>query len=452
VAAPDAPAPAEGIRRESSVAEASPQPAAPWGIALRVAFRFAFAYFLLFSLIGSQIFSELCIVPQAPIPILGTIWPMRQITFWVAAHVFGVTHPLVYMASGSGDKTFDWVTTFWLLIAALLITAGWSVLDRRRKNYAALHKWFGLFIRFALASELFVYGVSKVIPLQMPFPSLIRLMEPYGHFSPMGVLWSSVGASPAYEMFAGSAELLGGVLLLFPATVTLGALVALADMIQVFVLNMTYDVPVKLLSFHLIVMACLVLAPDWRRLWNFFFRNRSAAPSARPPLFAGARANRIAFVAQIVFGAYLIGINAYFLLPYWRAHGGMSDTPALYGIWNLEQMSMNGHVLPRTIDEAGAWRRIIVDRSFAAIERMDDSFIIYTDAIDNAKKTLTLSQRGNAKSRETFTFDRPAHDRLILDGSLYGQPVHATLRLLDLNRFPLLHRGFHWISEYPYNR
>ena len=56
----------------------------------------------------------------------------------------------------------------------------------------------------------------------------------------------------SYEIFAGCAETLGGILLLTPRTTTLGALVCLADMIQVFMLNMTYDVPVKLFSFHLI--------------------------------------------------------------------------------------------------------------------------------------------------------------------------------------------------------
>ena len=90
---------------------------------------------------------------------------------------------------------------------------------------------------------MMVYGMSKAVPLQMPFPFLTTLLERYGDFSPMGVLWSSIGASPAYEIFTGCAELLGGVLLIFPRTTTLGALVCLADAIQVFLLNMTYDVP-----------------------------------------------------------------------------------------------------------------------------------------------------------------------------------------------------------------
>ncbi len=50
-----------------------------------------------------------------------------------------------------------------------------------------------------------------------------------------------------------------------------GALVCLGDWIHVFALNVTYDVPVKPLSFHLILLSLFVLAPDLKRLADFFF-------------------------------------------------------------------------------------------------------------------------------------------------------------------------------------
>ncbi len=128
----------------------------------------------------------------------------------------------------------------------------------------------------------------------MPFPRLYTLMEPFGNMSPMGVLWASIGASPAYEIFAGCAEMLGGILLIVPRTTMLGALICLADMTQVFMLNMTYDVPVKLFSFHLILMSLFLLAPDVKRLLDMFFFNRPVQPSTQFPLFATPRANRIA--------------------------------------------------------------------------------------------------------------------------------------------------------------
>jgi hypothetical protein len=108
----------------------------------------------------NQIFGSLLPLPNVEIPDLAGLWPMRPIVFWTAAHVFHVTQPLVYTGSGSGDKTFDWVLSFCMLAIAALATVIWSVLDRRRENYTALYKWFRVFMRFALASQMLVYGLS----------------------------------------------------------------------------------------------------------------------------------------------------------------------------------------------------------------------------------------------------------------------------------------------------
>ena len=310
--------PAESVAVPQSEA---PAPVERWGLALRIAFRFCVAYFTLFSL-SNQILNGLLVVPNLHFPQLSVLWPLRHITFWTAAHVFHITSPLVYTGSGSGDKTFDWVLAFCLLVIASVITLVWSILDRRRPNYVTFHKWFRLALRFALASEMFLYGLDKAIPLQMPFPFLTRLLEPYGNFSPMAVLWSSVGASRSYEIFTGCAETLGGILLLAPRTATLGALVCLADMIQVFMLNMTYDVPVKLFSFHLLLFSLFLLAPEGRRLFNFFLTDRAVAPARQTSLFRSMRANRIAVVLQVVFGLYLIGMGIYGGIQAWHTFGG----------------------------------------------------------------------------------------------------------------------------------
>ena len=419
---------------------------------MRVAFRFCFTYFILFSL-SNQIFGGLFLIPKVEIPDPGTIWPMRQITFWAAKHIFRVTHDLVYTGSGSGDKTFDWVQVFCLVVIALIVTAVWSMLDRRRENYSTMYKWFRLFVRFALASEMFLYGFDKMIPLQMPFPFLTKLIEPYGNFSPMAVLWYSVGASSAYEIFAGSAEVLGGVLLLAPRTTTLGALVCLADMIQVFMLNMTYDVPVKLFSFHLILFAVFLLAPDLRRLVTFFFGDRATPPSAHPQLFRTARANRIAVAAQILLGVYLIGMNLYQGRQNWYEYGGGRPKSALYGIWNVEQMSIDGTVHPALLDDKDRWRRVVFELTTrTTFQKMDETYTGYGSAIDEKAKTLTLTKSDDAKWKASFGFERPAADELVLDGTMDGHKIHAQMKLFDRKQFTLVNRGFHWINEYPFQR
>jgi len=409
-------------------------------------------YFGLYCL-TTQILGSLFTNPEVDVPDPSTLWPMRQIIFWTAAHIFRVAHPLVYSGSGSGDKTFDWVAAFCLLILAILATFIWSLLDRRRENYATLYKWFRAFIRFALASQMFAYGLAKAVPLQMPFPYLYKLVEPYGNFSPMGVLWSSVGASPAYEIFAGSAEMVAGILLIFPRMTTLGALVCLIDSAYIFTLNMTYDVPVKLFAFHMILMSLFLLAPEFSRLADFFLSNRAAAPSTQPPLFRTRRANRIALAVQIVVGIWLIGINAYGSWTGWHTDGGGRTKSELYGIWNVEQLSIDGQIRSPLLNDYDRWHRVIFDfPDRVTFQRMDDTYAGYGASINVNDKTLALT-KGDEKNRKgDFHFQRPAQDQLTLDGNMDGHTVHMRLQLVDRNKFLLVNRGFHWIQEYPYNR
>jgi uncharacterized membrane protein YphA (DoxX/SURF4 family) len=426
--------------------------AARWSVARRVTFRFCFVYLGLFCL-SQQILGGLIPIPKVDFPDLARLWPMRQIVFWTAAHVFHVTQPLVYQGSGSGDKTFDWVLAFCLLIIAAAATSLWSVLDRRRENYGTLYKWFRLFIRFALATELLLYGLDKVIPLQMPYPPLTRLLEPFHDFSPMGVLWYSIGASRSYEIFAGCAEVLGGVLLIFPRTTTLGALVALADMTQVFMLNMTYDVPVKLFSFHLLLMAVFLLAPEFERLADFFFRNRTAGPSAQAELFRTRRANRIALAAQIFLGLWVIGNNLYGGWDAWHTFGGGHPKSSLYGIWDVAELSIDGQVRSPLLTDYDRWHRAVFDfPDRVAFQRMDDTFARYGATISDKDKTIALTKDSDKNWRANFTFQHVGENGLILDGDMDSHKMHMQLQLVDLKKFVLLSRGFHWIQEYPFNR
>ena len=97
----------------------------------------------------------------------------------------------------------------------------------------------------------------------------------------MGVLWSSIGASFPYEEFVGLVEVAGGVLLFVPRTQLAGALVAFGAMFEVFMLNMTYDVPVKLFSFHLVVMSVVLIAPYAKPLGALVFRPGARSRWAR---------------------------------------------------------------------------------------------------------------------------------------------------------------------------
>lgn len=431
-----------------------PQPEAAqpvrWRLRTRIAFRFCFLYFTLYVLTTQMLGGLLAGVP---LPNLGATGFLKDVLAWTANNVFKVSYPYVTTLTGSGDKTIDWMHAFCLLVVAVAGTTVWSIVDRRRANYTSLHKWSHLGMRFALGSTMISYGMVKAIPLQMPAPSLQRLVEPYGHFSPMGVLWYSIGASHAYERFCGFAELTGGILLVIPQLSILGALITLADAVQIFTLNMTYDVPVKLLSFHLILMALYVLAPEAKRLMRVLVLNRTAEPSTQPPLFRGRRALRIALGVQLAFAAYIVGMNLYQANQSWWRFGPGAPKSPLYGIWNVEEMRVDGVVRSALLGDYGRWRRLIFQNPTAmSFQRMDDTFQAYGAKFDEAAKRLTLSSATDKAFGASFAIERPDPTRLILDGEMGGSKVRFDMRLLEREKFLLVSRGFNWIQERPFNR
>lgn len=428
-------------------------PPAAWHPATRAAFRLAVVYFGLYVLLTQMLTSLLFVTTNDSGAFeLDMTRPAQAVVAWIAAHIFRVGHALVMVETGSGDRLYDWVELAAIAFLAVLGALVWTRLDRKRRSYPALFRWAHLIARFALAATLLTYGAFKVFPLQMPYPSLLRLLEPYGHFSPMGVLWTSIGAAPAYEIFVGSAELAGGILLLFPRTALLGALLGLADGIEVFTLNMTYDVPVKLLSFHIILLALFVLAPDARRLCRCVLFNRATAPAPDRQLFRTRGANRAALAVQVVFALYLIGGNLY------GAAATMAARPApppLYGIWQVENFTRDGVVHPPLLTDTIRWRRLIFDPQypgFAIVQDMAETNHFYTATVNMAAHTLVLTHPNDKRWQAAFTLTQPAPGHLALAGAMDGHPIQASLQLLDRSSLQLVGRGFHWVQDHPFNR
>ena len=207
---------------------------------------------------------------------------------------------------------------------------------------------------------------------------------------------------------------------------------------------MTYDIGVKQISFHLILLSLALLAPEFRRLADFFFLDRPTGASPQPPLFQTPRANRVAFAAQMILGLYLLATYGYINWVYWSAAGDGSPKSPLYGIWNVEQLSVDGELRPPVLNDYDRqWRRVIFDMpNSVAFQRVDDSFARYGVIINPYEKTLSLTKGNSRKWKAGFTFERPAEDQLILDGDLDGHKIHAQLQLADFDTFRLLNSRF----------
>jgi hypothetical protein len=437
------PEPARGVAPEDAPRLAE------WSVAKRIGFRFAFAYFVLY----------LVPFPLSAIP--GSWNPARfwgqldqWLALWTETHLFGLAKPVPILPTGSGDTMAQWASQANWLLLALGATVVWSVLDRRRREYARLDEWLRVYVRFGLAAIMFGYGFAKVIPTQMQRPTLERLVEPWGEFSPMGVLWSFMGFSNVYQIFTGIGESLGSFLILFRRTTTLGALLLCAVLANVALLNYTFDVPVKLYSTNLLLMAVFLVAPDVKRLIDVLVLNRGAQSEVPRPLFTTFRAKAIAAVIVTAFFGYTIYTNVTLGLTYYRQTiGPDAPKPPVYGIWDVESLTKNGVEQPPLLSDSTRLKRIIFGGlSRATFRLMSDSVERYTMKVDSAKHELVLTGRFDPKAGRTLSYTKPDANHLVLSGKVGPDSIVARLRRLDENRFLLMNRGYHWIQEQPFNR
>jgi uncharacterized membrane protein YphA (DoxX/SURF4 family) len=428
---------------------AQPQERMRWHSVTRIAFRFFFSYWMVYNFP----------FPLSAIP--GTAWltgkyvqMWHAIEVWVGQHILHLSYPITVFAGGSGDTTSDYVQALCNLVLGVTAAVVWSVLDRKRAQYQKLHEWLHLYLRIVLGATLLSYGASKVIKTQFPPLFLSTLVESYGESSPMGLLWSFMEYSGPYTVFTGAVEMVAGILLFVPRLSLLGGLLGAAAMGNVFMLNMSYDVPVKLYSFHLLIMSAFLVAPDLRRLASFFVFNRTVEAAAPPPLFKRLWLNRAVLGLQLLL--CLVFCGTFLFRSYNRAklYGFLSPKPPLYGIWSVEEFTIDGELRPPLITDDLRWQRVIFDRfpGTVALQKMSGDRLRYVLNLDIAKKQFALSKRTDPNWKSELTVEQPQTDQLLLDGKMEGHQIHARLHLQPETKFLLLNRGFHWINEYPFNR
>jgi hypothetical protein len=479
VDAPDTLVPAElPTPISATTATTAATPPAPWSPATRLGFRIAFLYFFCFSFLGGNgtLFRLF--------PVVGAWiehklnWPFNHLSEFTGQHLFhliGIAahwHP-----SESGDTTMNWIQNGLFLTFAVAGGILWTFIALLRNNprteYRTLHAWLRFLLRLTCGMFMVSYGLAKVFPFQMPPLSIAILNEPVGNISPMTFLWNLIGLSPVYEIICGSAELLGGILLLYRRTALAGALFSTFVMTNVVLYNFCYDVPVKLFAANLL-LGCIFLAlPDTLSLFRFFWSHKPAAPIATwvPP--ASRRAGRVAIlVTEIIFAAALLVVQPIFMTIGWHRLQVALRTPSpLLGAWHLDATHPASGAF---IDPEGLpITDLYVAPSGRAYTRSTDGELwLSVVNFDPKKHTVRISCYFiGAPTNYAWQLSDPNH--LILTSVPPNPPnppkldpkhkpampaAPFTPAVLTLTRtptpthYPLLERGFHFINEWRYER
>lgn len=400
-----------------------------WSIWNKIGFRFVFIYFSFycFSIIGSGIF--------------------KSSVYWVAKNVLNIAYDFNEKGYGSGDTTFQYVLLFIIFCTSVFGTIIWSLFDKR-KSYNILNYSLILLLRFVLIIFMFIYGFIKVFHMQMIPPTYSRLVTELGAMSPMGLAWTFMGYSKAYSMFAGFAEVTAGLLLVSRRLQSLGGIVVMAVMGNVFMMNMAFDIPVKIFSFHLLLMGAFLFLSDSQRFFKAIILKKAVTKEVSFPVI-DANSLKIFRIAKAVI-AGLIVILAISMGNSRAENFQKKMKPFLNGAWKVNSYQENGKDLPPLLTDSNRWKYFVVDYDGSALViQMDDSKNHYKTVIDTTAKTLTFKESEVIIANFNYSLE---NDNLIFKGTKNQDTLFIKMKRRSDDSFLLKSRGFNWINESPYNQ
>lgn len=376
----------------------------------------------------------------------------KDIIPFIGEHILKLENPISTQSNGSGDRTYNYIVLLLQLFLAILGTTIWTIIDRENRSYEKLNYWFLVLIRYSLAYSLIVYGLGKIIQLQFPEPSLLRLLQPYGSSSPMGLAWTFFGYSEGYNLLIGLLEFIPGILLLHRKTKLLGAFLAIPVIGNIVAVNFFFDVPVKIYSTQLLCQAIIISSPDLKRFVSFVF-NKPIDPLPEFEPFKSYKWKLVKTILKWSFVIVLLFTTINQTVESNEQYGPDADRPFLYGTYEVKNFVLNRDTIPRSTGSESRWKYFYFSKyeGYGGIVKMDDSKIRFTSEIDTIENRFSIAEFDEPETNYNFTYIK--YDSiLIIEGLFKSDTISCHTTKIDKGDFLLTSRGFNWINEAPFNR
>lgn len=420
-----------------------------WPIWKNIIFRFFFIYLIL------QI---------APITWLDAIPGVSLVTQyygklmdWIvteANSLFFHVRPVLVPENGSGDTSMGWARLWTYLCLAAVTALIWSVLDWKRPNYTYLNYWLCLFVRYYIILVALSYGIIKLFGFQMVFPDLHELATPLGDLIPMRLSWFFIGYSRTYEFFSGGMEVVAALLLLNRRTISLGVLVATGVFLNVMMLNLCYDIPVKIFSMQMEFTCLFLLVNESERLINFFILNK---PAPEGKIYHFRYSKKWMRISRIVLKCIIIaaGLIFPFYQSFIQSNLPVSKAgPVKNGVYAVVQYRLNNKDIPLSILDTVRWKDLIFENGLGSIGTGDTLFrhrynrAYFSYELDSAKNLLGFKKFSNMKEYFIeFKYRTPDSNTIMLDGFKGKDSLHVELKRNN-RHFQLADKQFHWLTEH----
>lgn len=425
-----------------------------WSNSQKILFRFFFIYFT--------------------IQILPLDWKFYKQLFsinWLHLHFRELLELTRYMpAFFSSDALPEYgIGSFanWAVFAFIAAVGAtvWTYKDKERKEYNDLYYWLRVIIRYRLAIGVIAYGLYKLFPIQMPYPSLSNLNTNYGDFFSWKIYFQTLGIAPKYESFLGFVEILAGFLLFHRKTTTIGAGILIGFFGNVAVANGFYDMGEHVYSSFLVLMALFLIVYDVPRLWRLLVLEKKTLASRFVPDFSNVQLRKLRTILRAGFLIFVFLFGAKTYADYNKGGGYLvPQTPGLkdaFGYYNVREFRLNNKIIPYSTTDPNRWQDVIfekwstlsikvnrpviidrsngndlhekdIDRNYELAGLAGRHYFFYEADTTSNQLALQNKNKHHRNEKMSLQFQRPSANTIILSGTNeLNDSIYVVLEKVD---------------------
>ncbi|MFT5725123.1 MAG: putative membrane protein YphA (DoxX/SURF4 family) [Bacteroidia bacterium] len=351
----------------------------------------------------------------------------RQLNPLIAA-ILGLLGRLVYGSPHIDTTILSDSKAMYLLVSLLSVfsVVVTSVLHAFRFRLSqSVQLWILVVLRYYLAYQLLHYGFNKVFKWQFFMPEPNIMYTYMGQVTKDLLYWSAIGSSYAYTVIAGCLEIVAGMLLLFRKTLRLGVLLAIVILVNIVLINFTFNISVKLFSIILLSIAITLLTPFAKPFLAFLVH-----PSKNTNVQTGntrVHRSKVYYLtkASVVVLILLDSLWIYGKTQNWN--DDLQSRPTLHGAYTV------------VTDNKNDWAAVYINRKgYFIAETVDGTKLDYRLAYDTLNKQLRLE-------RFTDTLNFKYWERDSAPVLYWADPLRViTLKKLEYQSLPLNTSEFDW--------
>lgn len=341
----------------------------------------------------------------------------------------------------SSDSSTLYLLVFILLGIAILFVALISFVSVSKRKITFMVQNIQLFLVFYLSLVMFMYGFDKIFKAQFYLPEPNTLYTPLGMLEKDLLFWSTMGSSYSYTVFLGFAELLSALFLLHRKTRNFGLFLLFGILLNVVMINLSFDISVKLYSFFLLIVCFLLLVSSVKQLMAFFVFNKSAKLTQITS--KNLKIERKTRIYMKIIVVVLIFTES--LLPYIKNSTYNDDAiprnymHGAYKVMKIQNRNANKNNFSLNV------KRIFIHRkNYFIMQYEDDTAEDFYLEINQDKKEFILTNYEGVKMILKYNY---SENSSTLQITFIDLNVVIDTKSLPWKKLPLLQPLFHWTVD-----